>query len=1706
MEEVTYSYKLYGGKQLKKILSKEEQKKYLELAVQGDYEAQEKIFEHNLRLVSNVINKYYYKEDLNQKEELFQIGSLGLWIAIQRFNPEFDTEFSTYAVPMIWGEMRRYLRDNDMIHITRSTKELIYQISKLQEEHNNELNVKQLSKILEVTEEEIKSAINASLPISRLEEPSFTNKDGNDITLGESIPDIGASIEEQAEDNEMKYQLRKLIDKLAGKEKGVIELLYGLNGPRINQMKAAKKLGISQTQVSRIEKAAMKKLKHLIINSTIDDSYIEGSQINEEDYINNDYIEINNKVVKKGAIKPQNIYKLFPKYSKRQVLDAIEELDSIDKNIIELRYGLNGKDSVKIKNIADAFEIETQDLKNKISEIINKININIMSFSPIFELFHDYSKEDVLAAINKLSTENKKIIELKYGLNGEEILKTSEIAQKFNTKSNVMNTRIYKIRKQLSKKLEKGITSTTSQTKKSGRRKTKNKSIFELYPSYTEEQILGTISTLSEEKQKIIKLRYGLDDNEVTETKDIAQQLGLTVEQLHTKLSSIQSQIKRRLEKGITKKENIFDLYPEYTKEQVLGAISTLNKENKTIIELKYGLNDNKVVETSEIAEQLGLTVKNINSRLWAIRIQIKERLEKGITQKETIFDLYPEYSEEQVLDAISRLSVKNKKMLELAYGLNDNKQLESKQIAQSLNVTTNYIIHQLNSIKSQIKRRLENEQLKDNDIFKYFSEYTQEQILLAISMLKSESRNIIELKYGLNGKEKTSDKELQKILSLNTNRVGARIYSIKLSIEKKLKQNKVQDLCNINNDIKEHEEKIEIKEENIMKKETIFELYPEYTEEQVLSAIEALKELNKEIIELRYGLNGKEVTQVSEIAQKFNIEPTTVSSKIFMIKNQIKQRLVTGADKKETIFDLYPEYTEEQVLGAIEALSEQNKKIIKLRYGLDGNTAIETKEIAQQYNTETAAMSSKIYIIKKQITKRLEKIKSKSIQSVNNEDIPKTSEVEVITFDDAQSISYQDKIKEIENLILTNKFSNQNTSYEVAGGVTLQIKTQQTECLFAYRDGRFNSLNRAFSTKKYCYVYSVNATDSKKEKLYERFLINDIKTGKFYNFVYRYTNGEYDLSNVGYKELVCYDMNNIHVEQIKSKEIEIPKERPKRKIIPIQDETDYKPILEEGIQLFKERQIVDSEPKFLEALKSNQKFVLQKANYYLGKVYLAKKKAPIAEKYLRKSLRLHENNYLTMLEMGKTLTMQKRYDEAIQYFDKCDKVSKPDNYIHIIEKAKCYKQQGNIEEALKIYDFIISKKPDIHTVYYEKALIFFEMQQYEETKKYIEVCENLKPGNTKHVTLLGKIKYIEGDIKEAKKLFNQVVEIEREKNSIYNTVSIAYFFHKRGEKDLANEYYQKSPRIKAWFNLSDENVKEHIAAHTKVTEGLTMHSIFNCPISLDVLNLLIKDMEKTTTKEIYDVYQVHCDGVGYMIIDDENKKDENYITILTQPFTKRIMNAYPDDKTEGVEVNESIDLEYFFDYDKSFKTEKEAFERVVELQEPEIEILNFKEDIKEDPEEVVESNEQPIVEDKIEPQEFIEKEEIKDEETIKAEEHPIIKETIKETDTILLKNQLEIPMNLDFEQHKEQIKMLINMLNNPTEQVVLLLRLGFVKDRYYTEQEIAEFLQIEEYEVSSIINKSLSNIIGLSTLAIQRVETVRQQIDMTKNKRKELV
>lgn len=277
MEQIMQSYNLYLNGQLKNALSKDEQKKYLELSAQGSYEAKQKIFEHNLRLVCNIINKYYYNFEYD-KEELFQIGSLGLWKAILGFNLEFDTEFSTYAVPMILGEIKCYLRDDNIIKISQDIKFLSIKINRLKTEYlkqNIILSTKQISKILNEPEQKIKNAINSTDYILSLEDSIPTNLEDYTILLGETIPSTDISVEEQYEKKERDLIIRKVINGLENKESLIIKKLFGIGCQRKTQMEIAAEIGISQAQVSRLYKIALKKLKYILINNLEEDFRIE---------------------------------------------------------------------------------------------------------------------------------------------------------------------------------------------------------------------------------------------------------------------------------------------------------------------------------------------------------------------------------------------------------------------------------------------------------------------------------------------------------------------------------------------------------------------------------------------------------------------------------------------------------------------------------------------------------------------------------------------------------------------------------------------------------------------------------------------------------------------------------------------------------------------------------------------------------------------------------------------------------------------------------------------------------------------------------------------------------------------------------------------------------------------------------------------------------------------------------------------------------------------------------------------------------------------------------------------------------------------------------------------------------------------------------------------------------------------------------------
>ena len=669
--------------------------------------------------------------------------------------------------------MKAFLKNNSLMPIPRSIYTLAKKINQLQTEYQNRgkiLTEKELANILQVSENEIILAKNSKNIVSSLSKNVYTEND-NEISLGETIPDPNISIEEDIEEKLFIEDIKNKIYLLNDNEQKVIKYLYGIDCKQITQNEISKMFGISQSKISRLKSSALNKLKNIILSNEniIDNIDLLNRQKKER--------KQHNYTLK----SPEELFEEFPEYTNEKILKAVELLNEENKQIIKLYYKLdtnncNDEEILRqLKNIMlnkkKKIYVIKRDNLVKIKNILEKEN-------SMFKLYPGFSKKQVLGIINTLTDENKKIIELKYGLNGNDYTKAKDIAKMYNTSENNINNRIKSIHQFVNRKLNQNTPSIT-----------------DLYPGYSEEQILGTISTLNKEKQQIIKLRYGLnEDKKCVETKDIAKLYNIDIETMYTKLNSIKLQIGRRLEKGQFKVETIFDLYPNYTKEQVLSVINTLTDENKKIIELKYGLNENDYTETRDIAKKMNVTVALINSRLWAIHAQIKQRLERGQFERKTIFDLYPNYTKEQVLGTINTLTDENKKIIELKYGLNGNNYTGTKDIAKILNVKTPIINSRLWAIKEQISQRLEKGQFKVETIFDLYKDYTREEIIGAINNLSVESKKIIEMRYGLNGYKIHSCIELEK--QYNVHRASARIHSIRKQIEKNLRLEKKETEC----------------------------------------------------------------------------------------------------------------------------------------------------------------------------------------------------------------------------------------------------------------------------------------------------------------------------------------------------------------------------------------------------------------------------------------------------------------------------------------------------------------------------------------------------------------------------------------------------------------------------------------------------------------------------------------------------------------------------------------------------------------------------------------------------------------------------------------------------------------------------------------------------------------------------------------------
>ncbi len=227
----------------------------IERSHHGDKKAREQLVKDNMGLVWSIVRRFSGRGAEN--EDLFQIGAMGLIKAIDKFDTSFEVKFSTYAVPVITGEIKRFLRDDGMVKVSRSLKEISYKAYLAREQMERKLGrdptLQELSEELGIPMEELTMAMDASADVESLQKTVYQS-DGNDIALEDRIPET----ENPQERMLNRLLLEQLLRYLEPQERQLIYMRYF---QEMTQGAIAREMGVSQVQVSRMEKRILKKMK-----------------------------------------------------------------------------------------------------------------------------------------------------------------------------------------------------------------------------------------------------------------------------------------------------------------------------------------------------------------------------------------------------------------------------------------------------------------------------------------------------------------------------------------------------------------------------------------------------------------------------------------------------------------------------------------------------------------------------------------------------------------------------------------------------------------------------------------------------------------------------------------------------------------------------------------------------------------------------------------------------------------------------------------------------------------------------------------------------------------------------------------------------------------------------------------------------------------------------------------------------------------------------------------------------------------------------------------------------------------------------------------------------------------------------------------------------------------------------------------------------
>lgn len=238
-----------------KVLKNEETQALLLRAKAGDKQAREELISGNLRLVLSVIQRFTNRGE--NADDLFQVGCIGLIKAIDNFNTDLDVRFSTYGVPMIVGEIRRYLRDNSTMRVSRAMRDTAYKVLQAKEaymaQHQKEPTVEEIAKILDIKREDVVFALDAILEPVSLYDPVYSDS-GDTICVMDQVKDKKNTDEMWLE----RIALKEAVSHLSDREQKILSMRF-FQGK--TQMEVSTEIGISQAQVSRLEKNALRQIR-----------------------------------------------------------------------------------------------------------------------------------------------------------------------------------------------------------------------------------------------------------------------------------------------------------------------------------------------------------------------------------------------------------------------------------------------------------------------------------------------------------------------------------------------------------------------------------------------------------------------------------------------------------------------------------------------------------------------------------------------------------------------------------------------------------------------------------------------------------------------------------------------------------------------------------------------------------------------------------------------------------------------------------------------------------------------------------------------------------------------------------------------------------------------------------------------------------------------------------------------------------------------------------------------------------------------------------------------------------------------------------------------------------------------------------------------------------------------------------------------------